>query len=215
MIYMTRVWAIGVVVAMAGVGCSQAPAENQKPAEPAAAASAPGARVVTGKAPTQNGVPSIVILEPRGQRTFDPPSEIASLDQVSLTFIPNVLYVRTGVPAEFWNSDEVLHNVRIMNRTTKEGEFNVSVPTDQVYRHTFKTPGLYDVTCDVHPAMMSLLVASAGPYMLEAGSSGAFTFENVEPGAYTAIAYVGQRVFEQQITVEGARTEVAFEASGS
>ena len=218
---MTRVrsewaWAIAVWLTVAVAACSQAPVEGEKPADEAASApAATGARVVSGRAPVQSGVPSIVVLEPKGQRAFAAPSEVASLDQVSLTFIPNVMYVRTGVPAEFWNSDEVLHNVRVMNRATKEGEFNVSVPTDQVYRHTFKQYGLYDVTCDVHPAMMSILVASAGPYMAEAGAGGAFTFEDVEPGTYTAIAYVGQRVHEKVITVEGGRTEVVFEAGGS
>ena len=204
-------------MAIVAAGCGgQAPAETSAPAESSAGpteSAAEGAHVVRGKAPTATGLPSIVVLEPRGAREFPPPPEPPALDQVALTFLPNVLFVRTGQPAEFWNSDEVLHNVRLMNRTTKEGEFNVSVPTAGVYRHTFKNVGVYDVSCDVHPTMMSTLVVSDGPYALVAEPDGRFVFEDVDPGSYTATVYVGTRTVQKPIEVTGPRTDVVFDPS--
>jgi plastocyanin len=214
-----RVWTIGISVVLAAAvvagGCSAPPeggreARTAADSTSAAPAGDPPAHVVSGRAPVVNGVAPIIVLEPRGSQTFPPPAEAAALDQVSLTFLPNVLFVRVGVPAEFWNSDEVLHNVRVMNRATKVGEFNVSVPTGEVFRHTFKQAGFYDVTCDVHPAMMSTLVASGSPYAMEADASGAFTFPDVQPGAYTAIAYVGGKAVERPLEVTGPETEVVF-----
>ena len=204
-------WVVFAAVVVAA-GCSEPATSDDSTAGSGSSAAAPvasSARRVHGRAPVVNGIPPIIVLEPRDGRTFPAPSEAAALDQLSLTFIPPVLFVRAGYPAEFWNSDEVLHNVRVMNKATKVGEFNVSVPTGEVYRHTFTETGLYDITCDVHPAMMSALVVSTTPYAMQADAAGAFAFEDVAPGAYTAVAYVGGHPMEMTIDVAGP-TEVVF-----
>ena len=86
------------------------------------------------------------------------------MDQVALTFMPGVLIVRTGHPVDFRNSDDMLHNVRVNEDSTKAGTFNVAIPMGEDYRFTFEREGFYNVGCDIHPAMSATIYASPSPY---------------------------------------------------
>lgn len=70
-----------------------------------APASANGGRIV-GR--VQASGAAVVVLEPKGARTFAPQSEKPVMDQVSLTFGPDLLFVRTGQPAEFRDRKSVV-----------------------------------------------------------------------------------------------------------
>ena len=138
--------------------------------------------MVVGKAPpATNGMPAIVLLEP--QPPVEPPLEVARpvMDQVSLEFIPKLLFVRTGQPVEFLNSDEVIHNINVKDDATNEQSFNVAIPNGVTYRHTFTRDGFYTVVCDIHPLMVASF-SSSSPFNTIAQSDGAFVFENVAPG---------------------------------
>jgi plastocyanin len=96
---------------------------------------------------------AVVVLEPKGARTFAAQSEKPVMDQVSLSFGPELLFVRTGQPAEFRNSDDTLHNVNVKHEETREQAFNVAIPTGSNFEYTFRRDGFYRVGCDIHPAM--------------------------------------------------------------
>jgi hypothetical protein len=102
----------------------------------------------------------------------------------------------------------VLHNVRVREQATREGTFNVAIPTGQVYVHTFPRDGFYDVGCDIHPGMSAQILATSTPYAITADTDGHFVFENVEPAAYTMVVYVGADRTERTVDVVGARTVV-------
>jgi hypothetical protein len=106
------------------------------------------------------------------------------MDQAGLTFSPDLLFVRTGQPVEFRNSDETLHNVHVGNSDTKEPSFNVAIPTGEVYKYTFTKDGFYHVACDIHPAMSAEILSVSTPFAAVAGEDGAFSFADVPPGAY-------------------------------
>ena len=167
------------------------------------------AHSVVGQAPAAvNGIPSVVVLEPQVPREFPVPGERPLMDQVTQTFVPAVLFVRTGQPTDFKNSDDVLHNVRVREEATKAGTFNVAIPTGQIYTHTFERDGFYDVGCDIHPAMAAQVIATSSPYALMADTRGNFSFENVEPGAYKVTIYSGTEKIEKTIDVAGPVTTV-------
>ena len=164
---------------------------------------------VVGKAPAAvSGMPSVVVLEPQVAREFPPQAERPLMDQVTQTFVPAVLFVRTGQPTDFKNSDDVLHNVRVREEATKEGTFNVAIPTGQIYTHTFPRDGFYDVGCDIHPAMAAQVIATSSPYAVLADSDGNFSFDDVEPGAYKVTIYSGADTIETTIDVSGPVTTV-------
>jgi plastocyanin len=200
---------------LASIACSGSGPEPDAPAIPAEApAPAPadesGPPSVVGKAPAaRSGIPSIVILEPVGEMTFPEQAGPPVMDQISMTFIPATLIVRTGEPAEFRNSDDVLHNVRVREEATKEPAFNVAIPTGGVYTHTFERPGFYDVGCDIHPGMAAVVVAAESPYAVIADAEGNFVIPNVLPGSYKAVIYAGADKIERPLDVRMGRTELA------
>src|SRR5262245_4480630 len=177
-------------VLVALTGCSKStPSSSPATTPPAAEAAAPAAAASrNGHVAGTAAAGAIVILEPKTPQEFAPPEQ-AVMDQVSLTFTPDMLFVRTGVPVEFRNNDDTLHNVHVGNVDTKEPSFNVAIPTGEAYRYTFPKDGFYHVGCDIHPAMAAEILSVSTPFVAIAGPDGTFAFEDVPPGAYVARIY--------------------------
>ncbi len=203
---MNRLSAILFVATFATAGCSTTPANTT--AAPAAAGADTGVQIVTGTAPPATGnFPSMVILEPIGGGAPTPQTASPTMDQVQQTFIPSILLVRTGQPVDFFNHDDVLHNVRVKNDETRESAFNVAIPTGEKFGHTFTRDGFYDVGCDIHPGMSAQILSTTSPWTVVADPSGAFVITNVPNGPYKAIVYAGARKLEKEVTVgAGAST---------
>lgn len=193
----------------AGSARDPEPAGEAPAAAAASEATGAAARMVVGKAPAAvNGMPSVVVLEPQTPREFPPLDGRPLMDQVTQTFVPAVLFVRTGQPVDFMNSDDVLHNVRVREEATKSGTFNVAIPTGQIYTHTFERDGFYDVGCDIHPGMAAQVIATSSPHAALADAQGNFSFEGVDPGAYRVTIYSGTERIEKTIEVTGPVTTV-------
>jgi len=191
------------------IGCS-------KEAPPAAAAAPPltppassGGRIVgTGPRPT-GGVPIVVVLEPKTPREFPTQTEKPVMDQIGATFGPPMLFVRTGQPTEFRNSDDTLHNVHVTHDETREPQFNVAIPTGEIFNYTFKRDGFYHVGCDIHPAMSAEIFASSSPYVTTADSEGGFAFDAVPPGPYVVTVYNGGTRTQRDVEVKEGETSRA------
>jgi plastocyanin len=210
-----RASALALLLVSLGSGCTT-PAEPPQTAAPApvprhaAATSANGTMgSVVGKVPAAGT--AVVVLEPRTARTFSPQLEKPVMDQVGLTFGPELLLVRTGQPVEFRNNDDTLHNVNVKHEETREQAFNVAIPTGGAYEHTFPRDGFYRVGCDIHPAMAASIYAASTPYTAVAGSDGRFTFADVPAGAWRITVYTGGRRLQTDVEVKGAVTEVTVE----
>jgi plastocyanin len=167
-------------------------------------------RRVSGRAPIVDGQPSIVVLIPAVEPKSPSEAGVGVMDQALLTFLPATLFVRTGQATEFRNSDDVLHNVNVKDEDTKTQAFNVAIPTGEKYTYTFAKDGFYGARCDIHPSMWALIVATASPYAAQTDSTGAFSFENVEAGAYTVRVYAGSQKLEQAIDVTAGDAEANF-----
>jgi plastocyanin len=152
----------------------------------------------------------IVVLDPKPAREFPPQTDTPVMDQVSLTFGPPLLFVRTNQPAEFWNSDDTLHNVHVTHEETREPQFNVAIPTGERYIYTFRRQGFYHVGCDIHPAMSAAIFASASPYVTLAGDDGTFALEELPPGAYAVTVYAGATRTAREITVATGDNRVSW-----
>ena len=194
-------------------GCSkEAPAPPPASvAPPPLRSSSSGGRIVGTVPPPAGQVPVIVVLEPKTPREFPPQTDKPAMDQVGATFGPVLLFVRTGQPTEFRNSDDTLHNVHVTHQETHEPQFNVAIPTGEKWDFTFKRDGFYHVGCDIHPAMSAEIFASSSPYVTIADSAGRFTFEDVAPGPYLVTVHAGIKRTQKDLDVTGGETQVRIE----
>jgi plastocyanin len=191
---------------------SDSPAAAVAPAASPGSSSTAPAGTVTGKAPLPNaGGAVVVVLEPRTARTFPAQAEKPVMDQVGLTFGPELLFVRTGQPVEFRNSDDTLHNVNVKHEETREQAFNVAIPTSGSYEHTFARDGFYRVGCDIHPAMAASIFAATTPFATLADTDGRFTFAEVPTGPWKVTVYAAGRRLHRDVDVTGGVTEVTVE----
>src|SRR5262245_11057637 len=198
-----------VLSACSGSSGDSKPPETGTAAPPAAESPAPGTHRVVGKAPPAvSGMSSIVVLDPKEPHEFPAQGDRPAMDQITQTFVPAILFVRTGQPTDFKNSDDVLHNVRVRNSDTREGTFNVAIPTGQIYTHTFDRDGFYDIGCDIHPGMSAQVISTTSPYATLAEPDGSFVFEDVTPGAYKVTIYSGTERHEKSIEVASPITTV-------
>jgi plastocyanin len=164
---------------------------------------------VVGKVPASGA--AVVVLTPKDSRTFPAQNEKPVMDQVGLTFGPELLIVRTGQPVEFRNNDDTLHNVNVRHDETREQAFNVAIPTGGTYEHTFPRDGFYRVGCDIHPAMSASIFAASTPFAAVAESDGSFAFSDVPPGAWTIVVYTGGKQLKRDVEVKGRLTEITVE----
>ncbi len=130
-----------------------------------------------------------------------PPPFTPTMDQVQLTFTPDVLITRAGFPVSFHSSDNELHNINVVKSEKRMAEFNRSIPPGGSFDHVFEESGFYDVRCDIHSGMTAEIFVASTPFAEIVGSDGAFVFENVPPGAYTLTLYNGAATEEKQVEI--------------
>ena len=183
------------------------PATTSTPA-PAAAPTTAGGRIV---GTVLGAGAAVVVLAPTGGRTFPPQTERPVMDQVGLTFGPEMLFVRTGQPVEFQNNDDTLHNVNVKHEETREQAFNVAIPTGGNFEYTFARDGFYRVGCDIHPAMTASVFAAATPFTALAATDGSFAFDDVPRGPWTVTVYTGGKRLHKEVEIKGDVTEVMIE----
>src|SRR5688500_1950454 len=207
----------GIVLAATLAACSKSAPETSRESASAAEAvttsptseSSNTGTTVVGRAPvTDTGTAAIVILEPLHSAPLPEPVAMPYMDQLSRTFIPSVLVVRTGHRAQFLNSDEELHNINVKDGKTREQAFNVALPPGISYVHTFEHSGVYDVSCDAHSGMSAQIIAASSPYVAFADPNGRFEIPHVVSGTYTITVYAGAEPIEKTVEVTGSRTEV-------
>jgi plastocyanin len=181
--------------ALLASSCSHDPVENApetaSPNVSSPSDSGSSTVTVTGTAPKPTGgFGSIVVLKPETPVELPaPPTEAALMDQSGNAFHPKILLVRLGQPVEFRNSEDVLHNVHVMDAETRKTVFNVGTPVVGAYRHTFASEGAYDVSCEIHPSMAAFVFVSSSPYVAVADGEGRFEIPGVPKGRYRATVW--------------------------
>jgi plastocyanin len=146
-------------------------------------------------------VPAIIVLTSQDEERTPSPERVPAMDQVARTFLPPLMVVRTGHPAEFHNSDTEMHNVNVKDAKTREQAFNVAIGTDDKYVYTFQRDGVYDVSCDVHAGMSAQIVVAPTPHVTLADRDGRFAFPKIASGSYQLTVYAGPHTIERTIEV--------------
>ena len=126
-------------------------------------------------------VGAVVMLE---SPSLPPAAPIAaSMDQVNLAFVPDVLVVPLHSKVQFPNSDAVSHQVYSFSSAR---QFQLPLYRGKPYPPVaFDQPGVVTLGCNIHDNMLAYIVVTNAPYFGRTGPNGDWTLPNVPPGQYS------------------------------
>jgi hypothetical protein len=149
----------------------------------------------------------VFVSEGLGDRTFEPPSQTAMIEQKGCMYAPHVLAVRANQQLEVVNSDPTLHNIHPLpanNREWNKAEGPGATAEETFSREEIAIP----IKCNVHPWMRSYVAVFKHPYFAVTGKDGSFDLGNLPPGTYTIKAWHEKLgTASQQITVGANETK--------
>src|SRR5216683_1495183 len=119
--------------------------------------------------------------------------------QQGKAFVPHVLAVSVGSSVVFRNEDKINHNVFSLSPHFDTGLYGEGGEKEEV----FDKPGVVQLLCNIHSAMIGYLVVVDTPYFAQADGSGAFSIRGVPPGEYDVEAWHenASRPTKQKLTV--------------
>ncbi len=130
----------------------------------------------------------VFVADGLGDRTFDPPSQPAVIEQKGCMYQPHVLAVRANQPLEVINEDPTSHNIHAIPANNRE--WNKAEPPGAKIDEAFAREEIaIPVKCNVHPWMHSYVAVFKHPYFTVTGKDGSFNLENLPPGTYTIEAW--------------------------
>jgi plastocyanin len=149
----------------------------------------------------------VFVSDGLGDRTFDPPSQPAVIEQKGCMYAPHVLAVRANQQLEVVNSDPTLHNIHplpINNREWNKAEGPGATAEETFSREEIAIP----VKCNVHPWMRSYVAVFKHPYFAVTGKDGSFDLGSLPPGTYTIKAWHEKLgTSSQQVTIGANETK--------
>lgn len=149
-------------------------------------------------------------------KTFTPPATKVVMDQHGCTYVPHVVGVMVNQEFDIHNSDNTLHNVKVI--TNHNGSFNEGMPVkDMVLAKKFTKPEMaMPFKCDVHPWMTAYVHVMEHPFFAVTQQDGTFTILGLPPGEYEVSVWHEFDKFtpdHAKVTVtlaEGQTKEVTF-----
>jgi hypothetical protein len=127
------------------------------------------------------------------------------MDQRDLSFVPDVLVVRTGTAVEFPNSDKVRHQVYSFSGAKS---FKLALYAGRAHPPvTFDRPGLVTLGCNIHDGMIGHIVVTDSPWFGRSDASGRMTFSALPEGSYTV------RIWHARIADSASQLERPVQAS--
>ena len=165
----------------------------------------------------KGGLQNVIVFvsEGLGDRTFDPPSGAAVIEQKGCMYSPHVTAVRANQTLELVNSDATSHNIHpqpVNNREWNKAEPPGTKMEDSFAREEIAIP----VKCNLHPWMRSYIAVFKHPFFAVTGKDGSFDLSNLPAGTYTIKAWHEKLgTSTQTVTIGGTETkEISFVFKG-
>jgi plastocyanin len=124
---------------------------------------------------------AVITAEPEQSATASPPIK-AIMDQVNLTFVPDVLVIPVHSTVQFPNSDAVRHQVYSFSPAR---QFQLPLYRGKPYPPVqFDQPGVVTLGCNIHDNMIGYIVVTAAPYFGRANEHGEWTAADLPSGRF-------------------------------
>jgi plastocyanin len=115
------------------------------------------------------------------------PNDKPTVTQKDKKFVPDLVAVTAGGSVAFPNADNFLHNVFSQS---PERQFDLgSFRKGESKSKDFRTPGVIDVYCNIHPEMAATILVLPNRLHTHVKADGTFAIEHVPPGTWTVFAY--------------------------
>src|SRR5215469_4768250 len=141
----------------------------------------------------------VYVKEGLGNRTFEVPKEVVTLDQSGCRYHPHVMGVMAGQTIKIVNSDPTTHNIHPSpNPGSGNREWNESqAPQGAALEKTFgREEIMLPVKCNQHPWMRMFISVVKTPFYAVSGPDGKYELKGLPPGDYT-LAFVHEKLGEQ------------------
>lgn len=130
----------------------------------------------------------VFVSDGLGDRTFEPPSKLAVVEQKGCLYQPHVLAVRANQTLQLVNGDATSHNIHPLPANNRE--WNKAEPPGSKLEEAFAREEVaIPVKCNVHPWMRGYIAVFKHPYFAVTGKDGSFDLSNLPPGTYKIEAW--------------------------
>jgi plastocyanin len=127
-------------------------------------------------------VGAVVTAEPESGKLPSVAPQKTVMDQVNLSFVPDVIVVPVGTSVSFPNSDQVSHQVYSFSPAKR-----FQLPLYRGKQHApvvFDQPGIVTLGCNIHDNMLAYVVVTAAPLFGRTDEKGTWVAPNAPEGAY-------------------------------
>jgi plastocyanin len=125
---------------------------------------------------------AIVTAEPESGKASPVAPQKTVMDQIDLSFKPDVMVIPVGSAVSFPNSDQVSHQVYSFSPAHR-----FQLPLYRGKPHApvvFDQPGVVTLGCNIHDNMVAYIVVTAAPFFGRTDEHGAWVVPNLPEGAY-------------------------------
>ena len=123
------------------------------------------------------------VITVRGETSHAPVAPISAiLDQINLTFVPDIIVIPVGSTVEFPNSDSVSHQIYSFSPTKR---FQLPLYHGKPYPPVhFDEAGVVTLGCNIHDRMVGYIVVTDAAYFGRTDARGIWSATNVPRGTY-------------------------------
>ena len=163
---------------------------------------------------------TVTILDPDGNEIEDRSNIVIFIDGISTNkqvqeqnqipkmshqgrrFSPRVIPIVKGESVDFFNDDNIYHNVFSLS---KAKNFDLGIyPQGTSRLVAFNKPGLIKIYCNIHPKMVSSILVLNNPLFAKAAIDGTFTIKKIPDGTFTLrLWYEFGDDLSQQVILQG------------